>query len=139
MTIKSYIAGADIPANRIVKFSDDNKVVIATSPFDNLAGVTDSLDVKAGQTVDVFALGEKDIEFGGTVARGDMLTCDSNGKAVTAKIDFTVLDAISTVTSINSVEVLTEIKARIKDLAKNTIGYSKYNAVSGDISAAILK
>ena len=49
-----------------------------------LAGVSDSLPVRAGDLVDVQMTLIADIQLGGPVAPGDRLTADANGHAVAA-------------------------------------------------------
>jgi hypothetical protein len=50
-----------------------------------LMGVTDRLGAAvAGDRIDVVRSGIAEVEFGGTVARGDPLTADASGRAVAA-------------------------------------------------------
>lgn len=82
--IKSYDAGAAVTARRIVKFSADGVVIHGAAATDSLVGVTGQLDAASGDRVDVTRTGMALVEFGGNVTRGDKLTSDANGKAVTA-------------------------------------------------------
>jgi hypothetical protein len=82
--IKSFGAGAGITACRIVKHgSSDGVAVQAAAAADKLIGVADA-DAANGTRVDVILTGTADVQFGGTVARGDLLTADAVGKAVVA-------------------------------------------------------
>lgn len=80
---KSYDASADIPARRIVHFSGDGQVATATGQTDKNIGVSEAVNTKTGQRCDVVLVGLADIEFGGNVSRGDRLTADAQGRAVT--------------------------------------------------------
>ncbi len=46
--------------------------------------MSDVLDIASGERVDVIEHGIAEVEFGGTVARGDPLTADADGKAIKA-------------------------------------------------------
>lgn len=82
---KAYLAGAAIAAYRIVKFdSADGTVIQAAAAADKSIGVTTDIAAASGETVDVVKSGLADIEYGGNVTRGDLLTADSVGRAVTA-------------------------------------------------------
>lgn len=109
MILKSYKAGESIPANRLVKFSDENTVVLATAGTDNIVGVTDSLTVVVGGVVDVHLLGLAEVEFGGTVTRWTKITAGDEGKAIAASS------------------------------GDNTIGFATLSATSGDILPALIK
>lgn len=84
--IKTYYADAAITKHRIVKYgSDDNNCAQATAVTEKLLGVADSLGaVAAADPVDVIMDGIATVEYGGNVTRGDWLTTDAAGKAVTA-------------------------------------------------------
>lgn len=83
--IKNYVAEVVVTANRIVKFgAADGDVVLAAAAADFSIGVSDSLDAALGERVDVIRTGIADVEYGGTVVRGDELTADSTGRAVAA-------------------------------------------------------
>lgn len=81
---KNYIAGGAITKYRIVKFSADRAVVQAAAATDALIGVSQEIDAASGERVDVCRIGMPLVEYGGTVARGDPLTSDANGKAIKA-------------------------------------------------------
>lgn len=86
MTTKTFNAGADIAAHRLVKFSDTEKTVVAaTAGTDVILGVTDDVDVKEGNVADVHLAGVHKAQAGGTIAQGDKLTATADGKAVKAE------------------------------------------------------
>lgn len=83
---KNLTAGGAISPYRIVKFgSDDDTVLQAAAETDLLLGVADlpeGGDAASGDSVDLILSGLADVEYGGTVARGNLLTSDSDGKAI---------------------------------------------------------
>ena len=82
---RSFKAAVDIPANSIVKFTaNDGEVTLATAATDKLAGVTDNVDVKAGQMVDVALRGIHTVKAGGNISAGDPLTANGTSKAIVA-------------------------------------------------------
>jgi hypothetical protein len=86
---KSYLSGGVINIHTIVKMSDDNTVVAAAASTDALIGVLRGVNflgttaAAVGDRVDVIQDGMADVVCGGTVTRGDKLTSDANGAAVT--------------------------------------------------------
>lgn len=84
--VKTFTAGAAVNRKRIVKFgSSDRQAILAAAATDLLMGVSDSLGAAAtGDQCDVIMSGIADVEYGGTVTRGQKLTADSSGRAVTA-------------------------------------------------------
>lgn len=82
---KAYLAEAIIAANRIVKHGTaDDKIIQATAATDKLLGITTEVAAAINEHTDVVKTGLKDVEYGGTVTRGDPLTSDSVGRAVVA-------------------------------------------------------
>jgi len=82
--VKGFIAGGTVAARRIVKFgSGDTAVVQAAAATDSLIGVSD-LGAALNESVSVIMGGVAAVEYGGNVTRGQLLTADSNGKAVAA-------------------------------------------------------
>lgn len=74
-----------IAAYRIVKFgANDGGYLQAAAATDYLAGVCESVGPASGERLDVIKAGIADVEFGGTVTRGQPVTSDANGKAVAA-------------------------------------------------------
>ncbi len=84
--VKSYRAGAAVAENRIVTFgAGDQLVVQADAATDALIGVCcHPGGAAAAERVDVVRAGIADVVYGGAVTRGDLLTADAEGKAVTA-------------------------------------------------------
>jgi hypothetical protein len=81
---KTLIAGAAVAARRIVKFgSSDTAVIQASAAADLSIGVSD-LGGASGEYTDVIVDGIALVEYGGNVTRGQLLTADSDGKAVAA-------------------------------------------------------
>lgn len=89
--IKSFTAGGVISPYRIVKLSSDTAVVQAALASDALIGVDSGLGAASGERVDIVMSGACDVEFGGSVTRGALLTSDASGKAVTASEDDRVI------------------------------------------------
>lgn len=102
---KNFVAEATINPYRIVRFgTNDNAVLQAAAATDSILGVakvpqgqysraiqTGALPpalpvvtIASGFQVDVVLGGIAEVEYGGTVARGDLLTTDANGKAIKA-------------------------------------------------------
>jgi hypothetical protein len=82
---KAYIADTDIPPYLILKAgSVDGNAALATAVTDKLKGVSENVQVAAGQVVDVIHEGIANVTAGGTIADGDWLTVNSSSQAVTA-------------------------------------------------------
>lgn len=110
---KSYKAGAALAAYRIVKpGSADGEVLLASAVGDALIGVTNEVAAASGERQDVIQAGIAEVEFGGTVTRGDWLTTDANGKAVAA--------------------------APSAGVNNNVIGRALVSGVAGDIGAVLI-
>lgn len=83
--IKSLLAEAAIAAHRIVKCgAADSGALQAAASTDAMFGVSTDIAAAIGERCDVIKLGDADVEYGGTVTRGDELTADANGKAIAA-------------------------------------------------------
>ncbi len=83
--IITLLAGAAIAKHRIVKHgSDDHHAIQAAGSTDGMFGVSAELDVTAEEQVDIVMDGIAEVEYGGNVTRGDLLTADADGKAVAA-------------------------------------------------------
>jgi hypothetical protein len=89
---KRYLAGGNIFQYRIVKpGSNNDDVVLATASSSVLLGVVGAEDgaldaspmVVDNDQVDVHVAGIVLVKCGGTITRGDRLTSDATGKAVT--------------------------------------------------------
>ena len=83
---KKYKAGAAIARYRLVKFgADDETVIQGAAAGDDLIGAYDGAsDAALGDGVDVMHVGIADVEAGGTITRGALLTSDATGRAVAA-------------------------------------------------------
>ena len=82
---KNFIAGAAVTKRRIVKFgADDDHVILAAAVGDAILGVAERLDVAVDKRIDVVVSGIAEVEYGGAVTRGDLLTTDATGQAVVA-------------------------------------------------------
>lgn len=86
--IKTYTAGGTINQYRIVKFGASDKEALqasdATDKFAGVVGLPTGTTAALGQSVDVIKSGVADVDYGGTIARGDYLTSDADGKAIVA-------------------------------------------------------
>lgn len=80
--VKTFLAGAAIAANTLVKFSADNTVVAAAAATDDIIGVSDLGADGSGDRVDVVLFGPARVKAGGAITRGKLITSDANGKAV---------------------------------------------------------
>jgi hypothetical protein len=82
---KTYVAEAAVTKRRIVKpGTADGNVLLGAAVGDALIGVSADIDAAIGERVDVHHAGIVEVEYGGTVARGDPLTSDGTGRAVAA-------------------------------------------------------
>ncbi|HFE31886.1 MAG TPA: DUF2190 domain-containing protein [Gammaproteobacteria bacterium] len=88
LLIKNFTAKGVISRYRIVKHgAADGEALQGAAPTDALLGVIDlPSDVAAAsdERVDVVTHGLAPVEYGGAVTRGDPLTSDGQGRAVTA-------------------------------------------------------
>lgn len=77
--------GGAIPARRIVKYgATDDSRALATGAT-GLAGITTDVgESAAGQRIDVQEDGECQLQLGQTVAAGDWLTSDAQGRGIVA-------------------------------------------------------
>lgn len=84
--IKSLEATTAIPARRFVKFgAADGTGVPAVDGAAYIRGVSPAIDTDVGERCSVQMTGNvAEIVYGGNVARGDPLTSDAQGRAVTA-------------------------------------------------------
>lgn len=78
-------AAALATAYLIAKFGvDDDTLSQATASIEELVGVFQHVTTTAGEEVRVMLDGISRVVLGGTVARGNYLTSDANGKAIAA-------------------------------------------------------
>ena len=110
---KNYVAEAAITKYRIVQFGTaDGQVIPATGVTSTMFGVCAELDAAIGERVDIHEGGIPEVEYGGNVTRGDPLTSDANGRAVTA--------------------------APAAGVNNRTIGFAQVSGVLGDIGSVKL-
>jgi hypothetical protein len=82
---KNFQSGAAITKYRIVKFGADDKTVIPSAAVADFSiGVSTSIDSPINDRVDVIMAGIAEVEYGGAVTRGALLTTDASGRAVVA-------------------------------------------------------
>ncbi len=80
---KTYLCGAAIGANKLVKMgAADETVIEAVDAAAPIVGVALHATTAAGQRVDVQVMGPATVKAGGTVARGDYVTASTAGVAV---------------------------------------------------------
>lgn len=80
---KTFYAGADVAANRIVKPGADNtKVIVGAAATDKVIGVSDNLGAASGETLDVILDGIALVKAGGSISMGDLVASDGTGQAV---------------------------------------------------------
>ncbi len=83
---ENFTAGAVVNPCRICKHgSSDGAAIQAAAVSDKMFGISDNLGADtSGDRLDIYTEGIVEVEYGGTIARGDDLTSDANGKAVKA-------------------------------------------------------
>ena len=81
---KSFRAGEDLKANRFATLYYSETAVMADNTTTGLIGATGELDVSEGGVVDLRFLGEAEVEAGGAITAGAVITPDSQGRAVAA-------------------------------------------------------
>lgn len=80
-----FVAEGTIPAYSIVKMgAADFGALQATAVTESFLGVTGEIAAASGERVDVVVDGPAFVLAGGTITRGDYLTSDSSGRAITA-------------------------------------------------------
>ena len=98
LIIQSYTAGGVIAPYRMVKFgTEDGQVVQAAANSDLIIGVSTRLGADAaGDQVEVVRLGPAQVDCGGSIPRGSLVTSDANGKAAVAGVNNRVGGVIET-------------------------------------------
>ena len=87
----SYTAKEDIQASTIVKFDQDG-ITTASEKNDKLVGIAGTLGYCEGDSIDIYMTGERvEVVSGGTFSKGDMLTTDSQGRAVKASASSNII------------------------------------------------
>ena len=83
--VKNWIAEGAITKYRIVKLGTaDGRIAQAGASTDAIVGVAAELDAADGERIDVIHSGIAEVEFGGAVTRGALVTADAQGRAITA-------------------------------------------------------
>ncbi|MBF0291136.1 MAG: DUF2190 family protein [Nitrospinae bacterium] len=125
--IKNFTSDSAIAPYRIVAIgAADGSVKQASVSTDALLGVTDSLGSNSANRVDVIQMGVVNVEYGGNVTRGDLLTADANGKAVKA--------TAHTHTE-NTAGAYAQNATTAAGSMKEIIGRAMVSGVSGDIGS----
>lgn len=93
--VKTFVAGGTVNECRIVKWGASDREAIqataASEKFAGVAGLPKGTTAVAGDSMDVIKSGVADVTYGGTVAAGDFLTADAQGRAVVAAVgDFII-------------------------------------------------
>lgn len=82
---KTFTAGGTINPYRLVKFGGaDTTLLQAAAATDALIGASGQVGAASGEVLDVTLLGIAEVQAGGSITRGNMVTSDANGKAVVA-------------------------------------------------------
>lgn len=85
LLVKNAKAEAAVPAFTIIKYgAADGQVLPGAAVTDKLVGVSTDIPAAINERCDYIASGRADVLYGGAVARGDQLTSDASGRAVTA-------------------------------------------------------
>lgn len=85
LQFRSVLAQAAIGAFLVIKHGTvDNSAALATASTDAIVGCNEALAKDAGQMVDYPTAGTGEVLLGGTVVRGDPVTCDAASKGVAA-------------------------------------------------------
>ena len=83
--IKTFHAPAAVEGYQVVTFAAGvNEVEVADAVTDPLLGVTTSIGSQDNGRCDVIVAGVSEVRIGATVTRGEVLTTDASGRAVTA-------------------------------------------------------
>lgn len=93
--VKTFIAAGAISEYRIVKYGAKDRDALqasaASDKFAGVAGLPRGASAVTGDSIDVIKSGVADVLYGGTVAVGDFLTSDAQGRAVVAAVgDFMI-------------------------------------------------
>jgi hypothetical protein len=130
-TVISYIAQGALAPRQIVKFGTaDGTVTASSAATDSTVGVVVSPSAVAdGDRVEVARDGLPDVQFGGNVTRGDALTSDANGHAITA----TRHQHVENVAGAYAQNASTAVAP-----ADRIIGYAEVSAANGDVGEMLL-
>lgn len=83
---KSLTAIAAVLARRLVKYgAADGTGTTAVDATAHIAGVSSDIDTAIGERISVFKVGNiAEVVYGATIARGDPITADAQGRAIKA-------------------------------------------------------
>ena len=128
--VKSSLAEAAIGAWLIVKFgANDGGSLQAAAATDEMYGVSTDIPANAGDRCDVIKLGDADVIYGGVVTRGDPLTSDALGRAITAARHTHVENTAAAYTQ----NAITGVAA-----ATRIIGFANISGVLGDLGSVAI-
>jgi hypothetical protein len=110
--VLNYTSGAAVAANRIVKMASDTTVIQGAAAADSLIGVNTEL------SLDIAMGGVAEIEAGGSITRGALVTSDTVGRAVTASEDNRVIGvALKSASTSGIIPVLLGLSGQVTDSA----------------------
>jgi hypothetical protein len=117
--VLNYTSGAAVAANRIVKMASDTTVIQGAASSDSLIGVnTELASTASGQSLDIQMGGIAEIEAGGSITRGALVTSDTVGRAVTASEDNRVIGvALKSASTSDIIPVLLGLSGQVTDSA----------------------
>lgn len=119
--------GAISPYRIVAHGSSDGNVAQGAADTDALCGVTGQVGTDAaGERVDANMAGVAFVEYGGNVTRGDPLTTDASGRAITATAHTHTENTASAYTQ----NATTSSAANVR-----IIGYAVVSGVLGDIGS----
>ncbi len=109
--IRNHTSAAAILPRRIIAFgATDGAVQQGGASSDPLIGISGPRGAAAaGERIDVYRDGIRDVEYGGGITQGDPITSDADGKAVAA--------------------------APAAGVAARIVGFAEVSGVSGDIGS----
>ena len=103
--VYNYKAAGAVGKYLLLKFgSNDGEVAVATAATDKLIAVSTDIAAADTERADGVRSGLAPVIYGGTVARGDLLTADSTGRA------------IATTTASNRVIGIAEVSGVVGDI-----------------------
>jgi hypothetical protein len=117
--VLNYTSGAAVGANRIVKLASDTTVIQGATTSDGLIGVNNELAATAsGQSLDIVMGGVAEVEAGGSITRGDLISSDTIGRAVTATEDNRIIGvALKSASTSDIIPVLLGLSGQVSDSA----------------------
>jgi hypothetical protein len=122
---KNYTAEGAVAPHRIVALgSADYVAKQGAAATDAMFGVSDELAAADGERFDAHVAGMPFVEYGGNVTRGDPLTSDANGKAITATRHTHTENTDAAYTQNATTDVASNVRI---------IGHAQVSGVDGDI------